>query len=442
LKAADTAVSRKNRKIHFNISPFCYAYLIDREVMPWNYVMFTFVFRARNNEGALVSGDMTADRRETVVSALKDKGYYLLSVEQQSKISAVLGSRTSLGRRVRVRDRAIFTQQLATLLRAGMQLSMALSTLSKQTENKYLASVIEQIQSDVEQSSSLSQAMAKHPKAFSQVYTAIVEAAEEAGSLAETLSVLSQQLKAQASVHMRIKGALIYPIFLLVVSALVVGVLTTFVVPKFIELFVNANQKLPLPTKVLVGVVDSFKNFWWVLIIGAASVVSSGIAALKVERIRLYIDGLLLRLPIIGTLNRKLQIARFARTLGSLLNGGVRIVSAIKTTENTTKNHAFAQDIGNIQEAILKGVAFASAIRNQQYFSEIATNMIAIGEDSGTLPEMLLEVAEMYDQDCESTISSVTSLLGPAMILVLGLIIGFVVMAILLPIFETSTMVR
>ncbi len=128
--------------------------------------------------------------------------------------------------------------------------------------------------------------------------------------------------------------------------------------------------------------------------------------------------------------------------MASLLNGEVRIVSAVKTTESTTTNHAFARDIGNIQEAILKGVTFASAVGNQQYFSEITTNMIAIGEDSGTLPEMLLEVAEMYDQDCEATIGSVTNLLGPVMILVLGLIIGFVVMAILLPIFETSTMVR
>jgi type II secretory pathway component PulF len=298
------------------------------------------------------------------------------------------------------------------------------------------------LHSDIEQSDSLSQAMAKHPRAFSQVYTAIVEAAEESGSLAETLSVLSGQLKAQASVHARIKGALVYPIFLLVVSALVVGVLTTFVIPKFIELFVNVNQKLPLPTKVLVGVVDYVEGFWWAFVIGVSAIVCLGLAALKVEHVRLYVDGLLLRLPAAGTLNRKLQLARFARTLGSLLNGGVRIVTALKTTEGTTTNHAFAREIGNIEEAILKGSTFAEAVSSQHYFSEIAANMIAIGEDSGTLPEMLLEVADMYDQECESAISSMTNLLGPVMIVVLGLIIGFVVMAILLPIFETSTMVR
>jgi type IV pilus assembly protein PilC len=403
--------------------------------------MLTYIFKAKNSEGALVSGQMPADRREIVVSALKQKGYYLLRVEQENKFSSLLRSNAGLRNRVSVREKAIFTHQLATLLRAGMQLSIGLKTLSKQTENKHLALVIQQLRSDIEQSSSLSEAMAKHPRIFSQVYTAVVEAAEESGSLAETLSVLSKQLKAQAEIRARIRGALVYPIFLLFVSAVVVGVLTTFVIPKFIELFVNVNQKLPLPTKILVGVTDFFKGFWWALIFGLAGVVCLSLVALRTGHTRLYIDGLLLKLPVFGTLNKKLQLARFARTLGSLLNGGVRIVSAIKTTQGTTTNRAFAEEIENVEEAILKGSTLAEAVGEQNNFSEIAANMIAVGEDTGALPEMLLEVAEIYDQECESAIGTMTSLLGPVMIVVLGLIIGFVVIAILLPIFETSTMV-
>lgn len=403
--------------------------------------MLTYIFKAKTNEGTLVSGDIRADRRETVVNTLKQKGYYLLSVEQQNKLSSFLRQNAGLGSRVSVRERAIFTQQLATLLRAGMRLSIALDTLSKQTENKYLASVIRQLHSDIEQSSSLSQAMAKHPRVFSQVYTAIVEAAEESGSLAETLSVRSKQLKAKASVNARIREALVYPVFLLVVSAMVVGVLTTFVIPKFIELFVTANQKLPLPTKILVGATDFLKGFWWVFIIAMVGIVCLGLVSFREERVKLSVHGLFLKLPVLGTLNRKLAMARFARTLGSLLNGGVRIISAVNTTKGTTANQAFAREIGNIKEAILKGSTLAKAIREQHYFSEIAANMIAVGEDAGTLPEMLLEVADIYDQECESTIGSITNLLGPVMIVVLGLIIGFVIMAILLPIFETSTMI-
>jgi len=404
--------------------------------------MLTYLFKARSSEGTLVSGQMAASRREAVVSALKQKGYYLLSVERQSKIASFFRSSAGLRYRVCTRDRAIFTHQLATLLKAGMRLSVALRTLSKQTENKYLASVVRQVGSDIEQSSSLSQAMAKHPKVFSQVYTAIVAAAEESGSLAETLFVLSEQLKARASVIARVRGAMVYPAFLLVVSAAVITVLTGFVIPKFIELFVNVNQKLPLPTLILVGATSFVKQFWWVLIVAIAAIAFLALVASRAEHVRLFVHGLLLKLPMFGTLNRKLQLARFARTLGSLLNGGVRILSAVDTTKSITTNLVFAGEIGNIEEAIVKGSTLAKAIHDQHHFSEIAANMIAIGEETGTLPEMLLEVAEMYDQECESTIGSMTNLLGPAMIVVLGVIIGFVVMAILLPIFETSTMVR
>ena len=403
--------------------------------------MLAYVFKAKNSEGTLVSGNMRADRRETVVSALKQKGYYLLSVEPESKFLRFFRSDAGFRSHVSVRQKAVFTHQLATLLRAGIRLSIALNTLSKQTENKYLASVIQQLRSDIEQSSSLSQAMAKHPRVFSQVYTAIVGAAEESGSLAETLSVLSKQLKTQAAVRTRVRGALVYPVFLLVVSAVVVCVLTIFVIPKFIELFVNVNQSLPLPTKVLVGTTSFFQGFWWVFVFAISGLSCLGFAALRREHIRLSVDGLLLKLPVVGALNQKLQLARFARTLGSLLDGGIRIVSAINTTKGTTINRAFAKEAGNIEEAILKGSTLAKAIGEQSYFTEIAANMIAVGEDTGTLPEMLLEVADMYDQECEAAISSMTNLLGPAMIVVLGLIIGFVVMAILLPIFETSTMV-
>ena len=403
--------------------------------------MFTYVFKAKNCQGALFSGDIETESRQAVITALKQKGYYLLSIERQSRFSAIFGQNARLGKHVNVKEKAIFTHQLATLLRAGMRLTMALDTLSRQTENKYLASVIKQMQTDIEQSSSLSETMNRYPRVFSKVYTAIVEAAEQSGSLVETLAILSNQLKSQATVNTRIRAALTYPIFLLFVSAMVIGVLTTFVIPKFIELFVNANQALPLPTMVLVVTTNFLKEFWWVLMLVIIVIICFLLVALRNERTRLAIDSTLLRLPIIGTLNRKLQLARFARTLGSLLNGGVRIISAIHTTKGTSTNTAFAAEIANIEEEVLKGATLARAIGQQRYFNEIAVNMIAVGEDTGTLPEMLLEVAEMHDQECESAISSMTNLLGPVMIVVLGFIIGFVVLAILMPIFETSTLV-
>ena len=403
--------------------------------------MFTYTYRAKNISGNELTGQLQAKSRNDVVAALKQKGLFLLKVEPQSKLSAIFASGTQMGGRVSIKDKAIFTHQLATLLKAGMRLTVALNTLSKQTKNKCLKDVISQIHDDIEQSSSLSEAMAKHPKIFSRVYTAIIEAAEQSGALSETLSVLSRQLKSQASVNSRIKSALVYPVFLLVVSALVIGVLMTFVIPKFIELFVNANQTLPAPTKILIGITELLKVYWWIIFMMIFALICSIITALKNKQFKLFFDSLMFNLPLAGALNKKLQLARFARTLGSLLNGGVRILSAIETTKGTTNNIVFANQISDIEQKILKGSTLAQAISEQKYFSEISANMVAVGEETGTLAEMLLEVAEMYEQESESAIGSMTTLLGPLMIVILGLIIGFVVLAILMPIFETSTMV-
>ena len=403
--------------------------------------MFTYSYKARNFSGSELSGQLQAQSRSEVVTALKQKGLFLLTVEPQSKLSALFTSGTQIGGRVSIKDKAIFTHQLAILLKAGMKLTTALKTLSKQSHNKHLKTAISQIHDDIEQSSSLSEAMSKHPKIFSKVYTAIIDAAEQSGALAETLFVLSNQLKSQASINSRIKSALVYPVFLLAVSALVVGVLMTFVIPKFIELFVNANQKLPVPTKILITSTELFKNSWWAILLVITMIICIAAAALKNKYFKIFFDSLLLKLPIAGKLNTKLQLARFARTLGSLLNGGVRILTAIQTTKGTTNNIAFSEDISGLEQKILKGSTLAEAMSFQKYFSEIASNMVAVGEETGALPEMLLELADMYDNESESAINSMTTLLGPLMIVILGLIIGFVVLAILMPIFETSTMV-
>ena len=403
--------------------------------------MLTYSYNAKNINGSELTGQLQAQSRHEVIALLKQKGLFLLKVEPQNKFSAILTAGTQMGGRVSIKEKAIFTHQLATLLKAGMKLTAALKTLSKQSGNKHLKAVISQVHDDIEQSSSLSEAMSRHPKIFSHVYTAIIEAAEQSGALSETLKVLSSQLKSQASVSSRIKSALVYPIFLLAVSALVVGVLMIFVIPKFIELFVNANQKLPVPTKILITVTETMKGSWWIVILVIVAVICAITTALKNRRFKVFFDSLLLNLPVAGELNRKLQLARFARTLGSLLNGGVRILTAIQTTKGTTNNIAFADDICGLEERILKGSTLAEAIVSQKYFSEIASNMVAVGEETGALPEMLLELADMYDNESESAIGSMTTLLGPLMIVVLGLIIGFVVLAILMPIFETSTMV-
>jgi type II secretory pathway component PulF len=403
--------------------------------------MATFHYKARNYEGVLIKGHIEAPQRDNAVAQLKGKGYFPLTVESESAYTAFFHGKISPFSRISTRDKAIFTSQLSTLLKAGMQLSPALKTLTSQTANKCLTSVIKQLNQEVEQSSALSDAMAKFPKIFSSVYVAIVRSAEQAGNLGDTLAVLSRQLKSQAAIRARIRGAMIYPIFLLVVSGTVVGVLSAVVIPKFMKLFTNSGQALPGPTLILVQFTTFCQHYWWVLLTLLTGSVLALMWAVRKPQFRLSLNRLGLRCPILGLMNRKMQLAAFTRTLGSLLLGGVRILPAIQTTQGITANLAFAQNINDIEEWLMKGSSLADAVKRQPYFNELTANMIAVGEDAGLLPDMLLDIADMYDQDCELAIASVTNLIGPTLIVILGGIIGFVVMAVLLPIFETTSLI-
>ncbi|MCP4450184.1 MAG: hypothetical protein GY809_01885 [Planctomycetes bacterium] len=403
--------------------------------------MATFFYKARNHEGVLVKGRIEAPQRDKAVAQLKGKGYFPLTVDMESAYTAILHSRISPFSRINTRDKAIFTGQLSTLLKAGMQLSPALKTLTSQTTSTRLTSVIKQLNQEVEQSSALSDAMAKHPRIFSSVYVAIVRSAEQAGNLGNTLSVLSQQLKSQAAIRARIRGAMLYPLFLLVVSGAVVGVLSVVIIPKFMKLFTTSGQALPLPTRILIQFTTFCQTYWWALLALFVGLFLLFVGALRKPHFRLSLNRLSLRPPLVGLMNRKMQLAVFARTLGSLLLGGVRILPAIQTTHGITANLAFAQNITDIEQRLMQGSSLADAVKRQPYFNELTANMIAVGENAGLLPKMLLDIADMYDQDCELAIASLTNLIGPTLIVVLGGIIGFVVMAVLLPIFETTSLI-
>lgn len=403
--------------------------------------MESFSYTARNSIGQLINGSLESQGRKAAISTLKKRGYYLLSIDVQSRLGTAY--RTGLGHgHFSTSQRAIFTRQLATLLGAGMHLSIALKTLISQTANKKLCSIIEQLHSDIEGSSSLSTAMAKHPRAFPPTYTAIVGAAEETGMLAQTLSSLSIQLKTQASINLRIRTAMTYPIFLLLVGGAVVAILVSYVVPKFVVLFVNAEQQLPLPTLILVGSIELIKQFWWLMMMLPIALIGLFCALWRQESTRLAIDHFLLGVPMLGKLNNKIQLARFARTLGALLNGGVRIIEALAIVAKVTGNRAFSKEVADTAQRIAKGSSLAKALREQKHFSEVIVNMAAVGEETGALSDMLLEVADIYDQESQSAIETMTNLLGPIMIIILGLLVGFVVLAILLPIFETSTIIN
>jgi general secretion pathway protein F len=335
---------------------------------------------------------------------------------------------------------AICIGQLASLLKAGLPLAMAIKSLQEQAAGTPLAAVLDKIRADISEGSTLCEAMGKFPRLFPLTYTAAVRAGEEGGILAEVLARLTVQLKTEIEVRGRIKGAMAYPIFLAVLGGLTVMVLLTFVIPRFTLLFATMGQQLPLPTRVLLGF-STFMDHYWPAVLGSlGTVVLAAIVMFRQESARAVADRWLLRAPMLGSIVSRSETARFARTLSELLNSGVPILNSLKITRDALKNRCFRHDVEQLREAVGKGQAVAVAIRRLPSFGPLIANMTAVGEQSGQLPELLLEVADIYEKECQRAIQTFTTILGPAMIVALGSIIAFVITAILLPVFQASTM--
>lgn len=400
-----------------------------------------FNYKIRTENGTLLEGYLQADNRPAAIELLKHKGYYITHLAEESQVNQFIRHNLELANIISIRQKAIFTHQLGTLLKAGMRLSSALKLIAQQTKNRHLASIIENIKIDIEDSMSLSDAMAKHKKLLSPVFIAIIHSAERSGKLPETLLQISEQMKKQVEIRSKVKNALTYPAFLLVISTVIIIILFTFIVPKFIQLFINANQKLPIPTQILISTNNVMNNYWHLILLTILALSVLITTSLKQKHIRTSLHKILLQIPLIGNIQTKAVIAQFSRTLGSLLDGGVDIISSFKITRATIPNLAFKSKIMKVEEAIMKGSSVSNAI-SQQDIDMTFVNMIAVGEQTGRLPEMLYEIADIYDHETENAVNAFTSLLGPAMIVFMGGLVGFIVMAVLLPIFQTSSIIK
>ena len=401
--------------------------------------MQRFDYAVKDREGKVFTGMLTADGTSCAVCQLREKGYFITQLRKTGLLSRFSRREDLIRFFVSGKQKAIFTHQLATLLGAGVRLTTALGTLSHQMKNRRFGELIDEIRENVDDSLSLSEAMGKHRGVFSDVYTAIVGASEKSGSLAETLELLAGQLRRQGQIRGKIFAAMVYPIFLLVVSTVVVTVLMTFVIPRFLSIFVNSNTALPGATRVLIVVTGIFKEYWEIGPVVVVSGVVLGVLMRRNDAWGLLLDGLLMKLPLLGKISRKGQAARFCRTLGSLLKGGVETMEAIGTSRRACSNRAFARRVTEIEEKMFKGSSLAEAVRGEELMGEIGANMIAVGEGTGMLSEMLTEVADMYEEECSEAVGAVTSLLGPALIFIMGGIIGFVVVAVLMPVFQAGS---
>jgi type IV pilus assembly protein PilC len=402
--------------------------------------MGTFTYTARAFNGDLRTATIEAQSRDDVINQLRKQRLSVVKIDDQASAKKAGGGRFS--KPIKMRDVVIFTRQFSTMINSGLPLVQALTILAEQTDNKSLAEVTKKVVFDVESGNTVADALSKHPKAFTNLYVNMVAAGEAGGILDTILMRLATFLEKNDALVRKVKGAMIYPAVIMTVAALCIIVLLLFVIPVFESMFASVGQALPLPTRIVIGASRFLKSYWWV--VGAAAVglfflfkryyaSSSG---------KLVIDRLMLRMPVLGDVLRKSAVSRFTRTLGTLISSGVSILEGLEITAKTAGNRVIQDAIMQSRASIAGGDTIAQPLQKSKVFPPMVISMIAVGEQTGGLDEMLSKIADFYDEEVDAAVSNLLSLLEPIMIVFLGVVVGGMVVAMYLPIFDMINAVQ
>jgi type IV pilus assembly protein PilC len=400
----------------------------------------TFSFRAVDASGGKVVGELESDSSEGVVAALKSRGLLALEVKEKVK-SAELS--IDLFSRVGMDDLALATRQLATMINSGLALMRALTVLESQTENKKLREILIIVRSDIQAGASLSDSLAKHPKAFSELFVAMIRAGETGGFLEDALIRVADQLESQNRLRRQVRGAMIYPAVVFTVAIGVVVGMLTFIIPVFAGIFKSFGGTLPSLTLIVLQASHFVRNFWYVLVVGIPAGIFAFIRWKKSARGRPVWDRLRLKAPFkIGTVVQKIGIARWARTLSSLTTAGVPTLEAIEVTGRTAGNTVIERAMQSVHDSVQSGGTIASALTREPVFPHLVTNMVRVGEETGALDSTLGKVADYYEEQVEIAVKSLTSILEPIMIVFIGSIVGFMILAMYLPMFDVYNQIH
>jgi len=378
---------------------------------------------------------MTAATITEVQEKIRDKGLYLIQIrEDVEKKSAA--EELSFGGKVTAKQISIFCKQFATLLKAGVPVASGLDILYRQTENKKFKSALEDVYTEVQKGSQVSTAIRNHPKVFPSLMVNMVESGEMSGNLDNIMERLAIHYEKDAKINSRIKGAMIYPIALSVISVVVVIFLITVILPTFTGMFTSSGTELPLPTRILLGISDFIKGYWYI-VIGAV-----GLLIFVVNRYlsssvgRYQFDALKFKLPVVKGSMDKIVTARFTRTLGSLLRSGIPLIDALELAGSVTGNVVIEEKVNYIASEVEKGETLGVALKRTPTFGPMVVSMIQIGEESGSLDQMLDKSADFYEQELEDAIDRLLKLMEPLLIVVMAVVIGFIVISMALPMFD------
>ncbi len=405
--------------------------------------MAMFKWEGVSPRGEVMRGEMEAPSRDAVIVRLRTQRIQPLPAKIREKGKG-LGRDISipgLGEKIKTRDIVILTRQFATMIDAGLPIVQCLDILQAQTTLKPLRKVIQQVKDDVESGSAFAEALRKHPKVFDELYVNMVAAGEIGGILDTILNRLAVYMEKAERLRAKIKGAMIYPISIVVVAAAVTAILLVYVIPVFAELFSSFGQALPAPTQFVINL-SNFTVAYFKYMVGAIVLVSILTnRSYKTEQGRLFIDGMLLRMPIFGDLFRKSAVARFTRTLGTLVSSGVPILDALAITAKTAGNRVVEKAVLATRVSISEGKTIAEPLIQSKVFPPMVCQMIAVGETTGALDAMLTKIADFYEDEVDNAISNLTALMEPVVIVFLGVVIGGLVISMYLPIFQLGAVV-
>ena len=406
--------------------------------------MPVFEYRGVDARGKDVHGIIDADTPRLARTRLKKSGVFTTELEEAVSDRGGRRRELALGRlikRVRIQDVSVMTRQLATLVEAGLPMVPALNSLSNQVENPHLKTVVTQLRERVKEGSSLSDALREFPRVFSNLYVNMVSAGESSGALDIVLLRLADFTENQVKLRNRVMAALIYPALMVILASGAVAFLMVKVVPRILELFDDWGQTLPLPTLILLELTNFLKTYGWALLLVMVLVLLTVVFYFRTQKGRFVFDRLILWVPVFGRLTRIIATTRFSRTLGTLLASGIPLIKAMNIVKNIVNNRVIAKAIETSQESIVEGQSIASPLARSGVFPPMVTDMIAVGENSGQLEQMLMKVSDAYDNQIETTVSGLTSILEPVLIVFMGGIVLFIVLAVLLPIFEMNQLV-
>jgi type IV pilus assembly protein PilC len=402
----------------------------------------TYAYKVRDRSGKVLTGSLDADNPALVAERLRAMGFVPISIDRQSMGMKAEIRIPGVTDRVKLKEVALFSRQFATMIGAGLTLLRSLSILANQVENKTFAVVVDQVRADVQSGSSLSQALGRHPRVFSELYVAMVRAGESSGSLDHALADLADMIEAQVELRSKIKSAMTYPIAVLSMVLLILSAMLLFIVPVFKKMYKDLGGKLPLPTRILITVSNIAVKAIPVLIVLAIIGAVVFRKWIKTPTGRMAWDRFKLKVPIFGKLIQKISMARFASTLSTLLRSGVPILESLEITSDTVANAVVAEGVGAIAEGAKKGEPLSHPLGAHPVFPPMVVQMMSVGEETGALDSLLTKVSQFYQQEVSATVDALTSLLEPLLIGVLGGCVGLMVISLYLPMFNVIKLIQ